>query len=68
MSMLDYYGEFAKIAPLLSTLELLRKHGIDRDVCLILPASVLPGVTSAYGLKIHRADVPEPMIGIPGGQ
>lgn len=63
---LDYYGQFATVAPALALLGRLRMAlGIpDEQLALLLPATVLPGVTSCYGLAVIRADVAAPMLGL----
>lgn len=62
MSGLDYYGEFAAIAPLLARRNDLRMHMNMEPDAWVLPPDVLPGVTMAYGLPVIRADVPRPMM------
>ena len=60
------YGGFADMAPLLVKRDQLRAQGLGDGAVLILPPGILAGVTQAYGMPVIRADVPEPMIGLPG--
>ena len=53
-------------------LELLRRHqeaGVDLHTkpVWLLPADVLPGATSVYGMDVLRADVEVPMLAYPAG-
>lgn len=56
------FGEFDKLAPLLMTLKRLQVHALDQDLVWLLPADVLAGVTSAYGLPVIRGAVDQPML------
>lgn len=57
------FGEFAKIIPLLATLERIQAElAREDDLVWVLPADVLPGVTEAYGLPVLRAEIGEPLL------
>ncbi|MFD0855172.1 hypothetical protein ACFQ07_23235 [Actinomadura adrarensis] len=60
------FGEFAELAPVLVTLSRLQDKGLGKGAVLILPEGLLRGVGTAYGMPVVRADVPKPMIGVPG--
>jgi hypothetical protein len=60
------YGDLGVMAPLLVLRDQLRAVMLDTDMVWILPPDVLAGVSAAYGIPVVRADVPEPMIGLPG--
>jgi len=57
-----YERDFITLAPLMDTHARLRAYQLDDDLCWLLPAAILPGVTSAYGLPVLRPGVDEPML------
>lgn len=60
---LSDYGDFAALAPLLVLLDRVEKAHLPSDgLTWVLPSSVLPGVTAAYGIPVIRAEVPEPLL------
>lgn len=60
------YGEFADLVELCIKLTRLKEHGLGKGAVFILPADLLAGATAGYGLPVVRAEVPEPMLGLPG--
>lgn len=62
------HDEFAPLVELRIKLSALEGHGLGNGAVLILPADMWPGATAALDLRIVRADVPEPMLGLPREQ
>lgn len=64
--MIDDYGHFAPLAPLLALHDRLRQAGLDADNDLVwlLPDETLPGVTMAYGLPVERTPGLAPTLGL----
>jgi hypothetical protein len=61
-------ADFDAMTPLLVVLERLQMQMLDEDPVWVLPDSVLPGVTSAYGIPVVRAQVDAPLLGHTGSQ
>jgi hypothetical protein len=53
---LDYFGQFAALAPVMALYEDIRTAYLDHgnEVILLLPDDVMPGVTQAWGLRVIR--------------
>lgn len=62
------FGEFDVITPLLIVLKRLKTQMLDDGLVWILPDSVLPGITTAYGIPVVRAPVAVPLLGHTGSQ
>ena len=54
--MTDPVSDLEKMAPMLVLLRRLQENGLDRDVELIVPTGVLPGVTSAWAVPVRHID------------
>lgn len=57
------WAEFADLGKALNMVARLRSAGVD-NLVWIMPLSLLAGATSAYGIPVIRADVPEPMLAV----
>lgn len=56
------FGKFDEIVHLLVAHDRLRMAALDQDLVWVLPSNVLPGVTTAYGIPVLRAEIPEPLL------
>ncbi len=59
----------AAVAVLQATVERLRRLGVpSEDLCLVVPAGMLTGLSRCWGVVIERLPVDRPLVGVRGLQ